>query len=132
MLYDFIEVRIFTHTNEGIKNISNNTLERIRSKRINRMSQYIDCIKKYNLFGDEGYETLDELRKLRNRIHIQNLQHFELDEEEVFDDVRKVSSEKMLEKIAKFLSTKYSRGREFIYCDDFEFPWQEHLNPKGF
>ena len=132
MLYDFIEIRIVTYTNEGVKNISNDILESIREKRINGMSQYIDCIEKHNLFGKRGYKTLDELRKLRNRIHIQNLKHFELDEEEVFNETRKVSSEKMLEKIVKFLSTKYPRGRGLNCCNDFEFPWQEHLNPKGY
>ena len=132
MLSDFIEIRVKYHTKEGIKGISDEVLEEIRKKRISKMSQYIDCIEKYKLFGKTDYESLHSLRKLRNRIHIQNIKDFESNESEAFTENRKEMAEKILEKIAKILSTKYPRPDRLHYCADFEFPWQEHLNKRGF
>lgn len=62
---------------------------------------YIASAKKHNLFDATDsnlYDSLDELRKLWNRIHIQILKkHFEIDEYDAFSEARMKQAEKVLE-----------------------------------
>ena len=56
----------------------------IRGKHIDELDKYISSAKKHDLFDEpdsDFYEALDQLRKLRNRVHIQNKKnHFESDQ----------------------------------------------------
>lgn len=119
-------------TNEGIKNLDLKTLEDIRSKKkLDELGVYISLLKKYEVFGAKHlkiYEKLDDLRKIRNRVHIQNAKdQFERDEDEVFTEERKILAEKCLEKVAKTLSSKHGRSKGRHHTVDFEFPWKEQL-----
>jgi hypothetical protein len=68
------------------------------------------------------------LRRLRNRIHIQNSKgHFEPDEFSAFTESRKIKAEKVLERTIKTMAQKYDRGAEYKYVSDFELPWNEHF-----
>lgn len=132
ILYD-LHMRITRHTIEGVRNISQSIINMIRSKKIDEFDKYIACAKKYDFFDAQDsqfYEDLDTLRKLRNRIHIQNLKnHFEPDEEKVFNYAYKTMAEKTLEKVLKKMLEKYSRKQGAIgYVNDFELPWQEHFS----
>lgn len=87
--------------------------------------------KKNELFGKSSsrfYKDLDDLRKLRNRIHIQNKkEYFEPDENIVFNNDRKIMAEKILEQILKKMVKKYSRPKPVTgYVEIFEIPWEEH------
>ena len=131
ILYD-LHMRITCHTIEGVQNIAQSVINMIRSKKIDEFDKYIACAKKHDFFDAKDsqlYEDLDTLRKLRNRIHIQNLKnHFEPDEEEAFSCDRKIMSEKTLEKVLKQMLKKYSREQGATgYVDDFELPWQEYF-----
>ena len=76
--------------------------------------------------GSALYKELDDLRKLRNRIHIQNTKNdFERDEYRAFSDERKLLAEKVLEEILRTMAAKYSR--EHNYVSDFELPWDSHF-----
>jgi hypothetical protein len=72
----------------------------IRLKKIDEFDKYIASATKHDLFNlaDSGfYQQLDELRRLRNRIHIQNTRNdFERNEYDAFNDDRKALAEKAL------------------------------------
>ena len=90
LLYDFIEIRIKTHTREGVGKLHTKTLEAIRKSKFDNMSKYIDCVEKYKLLRFKKiYTNLDDLRKLRNRVHIQNTKKdFEVNEDEVWYELK--------------------------------------------
>jgi hypothetical protein len=72
---------------------------------------------------------MDNLRKLRNRIHIQNTRYdFEPDEAQAFNEERKVLAEKVLEKTLKTMTEKYPRDERYSYVDGFLLPWTEHYH----
>ena len=131
MLYDFYK-RIYTNTQEGIVNISNTVLWHIRNKKIDEFSKYISNAKKHNFFDSDDksfYDELEKLRKMRNRIHIQNAKFFKpKDEGSVFTEEAKEVAEKCVEKVAKILSKKYSRPSCTTgYVTEMNFPWEEHF-----
>jgi len=104
----------------------------VRSKKIDEFAKYIASAKKHDLFEASDtsfYEALDSLRKLRNRIHIQNPKnYFEPDDRNAFTLKRQITSEKVLEKVMKTMATKYSRDRDRYGCvADFKIPWNEHF-----
>lgn len=132
MLYDFhLRARDFRH--EGIAALSEAALTYIRQ--LANIDQFAACIataKRHNLFDEEDgelYEQLDQLRRLRNRIHIQNAKgDFEPDESAAFSENRKTNAERALEKVAKKLANKYPRENHLQgYVGDFQMPWREHL-----
>ncbi len=132
ILYD-LHIRITCHTIEGVRNITQSIINIIRSKKIDEFNKYIACAKKHDFFDandSQLYEDLDTLRKLRNRIHIQNLKnHFEPDEEKTFTYAHKIMAEKTLEKVLKQMLAKYSRAQGLTgYVNNFELPWQEHFS----
>lgn len=131
VLYD-LHMRLRTYTSEGVRNIAQNVIDYIRAKKIDEFGKYIASAQKHDFFDAEDstfYEVLGSLRKLRNRIHIQNSKkHFELDEEEAFNHNRQIKAEKALEKVLKIMSAKYSRNEALTdYVADFELPWNEHF-----
>ncbi len=94
--------------------------------------KYIKSAQRNNLFNVKSgrlYDDLDALRRLRNRVHIQNLKgDFEHDESEAFSDERKVLAERVLEYVAKFLSANHPRPQRVVgYVANFQFPWQPYF-----
>ena len=131
ILYDF-HVRIRNNIREGIRNLADNILNQIRSKKIDEFEKYIASARKNELFGEKDsifYDEIDNLRKLRNRIHVQNKKgHFEPDEAVAFNSERKIMAEKILEQILKKMSEYYTRPVTITgYVEDFELPWEEHF-----
>lgn len=131
VLSDF-HMRLRTYTFEGVKNITQHVLDYVRSKKIDEFDKYIASAKKHDFFDANDtnfYEALDSLRKLRNRIHIQNSKgHFEPDEEIAFNYGRQIKAEEALEKVMKTMVVKYSRNSSLSgYVADFELPWNEHF-----
>lgn len=129
VLHDFYS-RIMSFTKEGVNTLARDVIDYVRGKHIDELEKYIASAKKHNLFDmrdTKFYEILDDLRKLRNRIHIQNMKNsFEPDEIFAFNEKRKVVAEKVAEKILKTMSEKHSRNfRGGV--KDFELPWVEHF-----
>lgn len=130
-LYD-IHFRGGHFTTEGIVNAARSWLEWLRSKNVDDFGNLNGSARKYNLLagiGGEIYDNLDELRKLRNRIHIQNSKgELEADDAAAFTLARMTAAEKALEKVAKYFAAKYPRPERVQgYVADFEFPWNEHF-----
>ena len=127
-----LHMRIRMYTIEGVQNIAQSVLDYVRSKKIDEFDKYIASARKHDFFDandTDFYEVLDSLRKLRNRIHIQNTKgHFEPDEKKAFNYSRQIDAEKALEKVMKTMTAKYSRDSSVSgYVDDFELPWNEHF-----
>ena len=132
LLHDLF-FRIVNYTNEGIKNIAAETLKKIRNKKIDQLEAYVSSAKKYNLLDAIGtglYQHLDSLRKLRNRIHIQNTKNYHpRDENRAFTMAQQRIAEEVLERMLKLSSEKYQRPDHAQgFVDDFELPWDEHLS----
>ena len=99
VLHD-LHLRMRIYTNEGVLGIPASVLSYVRGKKLDKFELYISSAKKHSLLGpktDDIYDELDELRMLRNRIHIQNEKdHFEPDESIAFSEARQISAEKTL------------------------------------
>ena len=127
MLYDFM-LRI--QSSEPVSTLSTETVAALKAKDYSKLTNLVNGAKTHDLFSadDAFYEQLDELRKLRNRVHIQNEKnHFERDDARAFSVSRQRSAESALEYIAKFLAQKHPRKLTMQgFVADFELPWDEH------
>ena len=71
--------------------------------------------------GSALYKQLDELRRLRNRIHIQNKnKDFEANEYNAFNWNRKLLAEKVLENTLRIMAVKYERDHDYV--EEFKLP----------
>jgi hypothetical protein len=127
VLHDFYQkVRLLTR--EGVKNIPFAVLVALRSaKRLDKLDLYIDQARKHNLFAEPPafYDQLDELRKLRNRVHIQNeRRNFEPDDYIAFSEERLVLSEHAVEKVLVKMARDHARNHNHVV--DFMVPWDKH------
>ena len=128
VLHDF-HSRIRTFTREGVANLAQSVIDYVTVKKIDELGKYIASARKHNLFGADAdfYEKLDSLRRLRNRVHIQNTKgDFELDEYNSFTERRKFHAETALEKTLKTMAAKYPRANHLHHVADFNLPWKEH------
>lgn len=127
LLYDF-HLRIKWFTREGV-GLPQKMLDAIRSKQLDEFAKYIDSAKKNDFFDLKDtvfYDKLDELRKLRNRVHIQNTKnHFERDDRHAFSEARMILSEQALEQVIKTLAEKHPRDHKYV--QKFELPWDSHF-----
>jgi len=116
------------YTKESISNIRKEVLTNIRKGKANNFYAYIEAAKKYDIFNikeQDLYGNLDTLRKLRNRIHIQNEKNnFAPDEERAFSTEKKVLAEQVLERIMRLMSSKHNRGHDYV--SNFSLPWSPH------
>ena len=133
LLHDLF-FRIQNHTKEGVQHIAEKVMKKVQSKTLDQLETYIASAKKHNLLSDDGtdlYDDLDELRKVRNRVHIQNIKKEPpRDEGDIFTFKRQKSTEELLEKILKHFSNKYKRPEDIQgFVKDFELPWAQHLKP---
>lgn len=130
----FFRVRYFF--NEGSLGLSDNAYKNIKEemfklkpKDFNKFEKYIKLVRENNIFtqDDSFYENLDKLRKLRNRIHIQNHNKFaEPNDIAAFSGKRLVISEKVCEIIITKLEKEH--GRQHDYVEDFIIPWDRHFS----
>jgi hypothetical protein len=131
VLHD-LHFRIRKHTFEGVRNVTETVADYVRQlRRVDELEKYIVSAKKHDFFDaadSKFYESMDELRRLRNRIHIQNTKNdFEPDEFKAFTESRKKQAERVCEKTLKTMATKFTRGAEYGYVGDFNVPWTEHF-----
>lgn len=128
LLYDF-HFKAKRYTLEGIKNITNDVLDYIRSKNIDKLGRYIASARKHQIFNAQDktlYDDLENLSKLRNRIHIQNEKNdLESDESSVFTNDRRILAEKSLEIVMKSMAANHNRNHEYV--ENFRLPWCSHV-----
>jgi len=132
VLHDF-HSRIRKFTYEGVVNLPYEIIEYVRSKKTkDELEKYIASARKHDLFVSEDvafYDLLDELRRLRNRVHIQNTKRdFEPDDYNAFNEARRVKAEQALERTMKTMAAKYPRPAHARgYVADFKLPWAAHF-----
>ncbi|MGC2780595.1 MAG: hypothetical protein WA418_33660, partial [Bradyrhizobium sp.] len=128
VLFD-LHWKIKTFTKEGVKNILKSSIEYVRTlKNMDTFEKHIVSARKHSLLGADAplYADLDTLRRLRNRIHIQNAKKdFERNEADAFNAARKLLAEKALEKTLRFMSANYARDLNMV--NDFTLPWEPHF-----
>lgn len=127
VLHDFYS-RVRTHTREGVANVAAAVIAEWRGTAIDRLERFITQAKKHDLFGqpDDFYDDLHTLRKLRNRIHIQNeKKDFEPDDYQAFTEARMVLSEKAVEKVLTHMAAHHARVHDYVA--DFQLPWDRHF-----
>ena len=134
ILHDFHK-RIRANIHEGIINMSQGVIDYVRNKKIDELEKYINSAKKHDFFDLKDtnfYIKLDDLRKIRNRIHIQNNKFLKpRDERTIFDEKVKVLAEKCTEKVVKTISEKHPRPKNLKdYVSDMYFPWNEYFPKK--
>jgi len=131
ILHD-LHMRMNLYTNEGVKGIAKSVLSYVRGKKIDKFETYITSARKHTLLGpatDQIYSDLEDLRKLRNRVHIQNEKnHFEDNDSQAFNQDRVRQAEHALEKLVKTISTNHPRATPATgHVGYFVFPWDEHF-----
>jgi len=130
ILFDFHK-RVKLFTREGVFGLKQDVIEYIRNKKLDQFEVLIESIKKHKILTNEDesiYEDMQLLRKVRNRVHIQNAKNeLEIDDFFVFSEERKILSEKILEKILSIFSKEYHRG-EIKHVESFSLPWTPHFN----
>ena len=129
VLYDF-HLRVKTFTSEGVANLQASVIDYIRGKKIDELERYIASAKKHDLFDEREsgfYDALDDLRKIRNRLHIQNTKnHFEADDHAAFSEARLTLSEQAIEHVMRTMAKKYPRPQH-NFVKNFELPWDAHF-----
>jgi hypothetical protein len=127
VLYDFHK-RVKLFTIEGVQNLAAEAINHIRAAKIDDFAKYIDSAKKQKLFGEANiafYERMHDVRRLRNRIHIQNEKNdHPRDERDVFTADKKVLAEQVLEKTLRVLASDFARDKDHVAA--FRLPWNAH------
>ena len=130
-IYDFVK-RVNQHRSEKIPNMHFEFIQSTREKQLDKFEPLIAHIKKFDLLKEENnerlYENLDLLRKIRNRVHIQNSNSLiDNDEQPIWNQKRLNLAETVFERILGFLSTDYPRpGRDKISLKDIALPWKDN------
>ncbi|HWV51725.1 hypothetical protein [Pseudorhodoplanes sp.] len=128
VLHD-LHQRIREFRTEGVRNVLEESRNYIRSrKKMEKLEATIESAKKQGLIepaNDAFYTRLDELRKLRNRVHIQNIKKYSPpNESEAFSEAMKTQAEQCVEKTLKVMARKYSRDHDYVAA--FNLPWNAH------
>ena len=130
-MHDF-HLRIRVNTSEGVAGVTDDVVSYIRERKIDEFGKYIRSSKRHDLFKQEGtrfYDKLDDLRKIRNRVHIQNKWNNEpKNEYDLFTDINKNFAEICLEVVVKTMHHRYRRPDDMNdFVGELKFPWEERL-----
>jgi hypothetical protein len=126
---DQIIYRAQNYTKEGVPNIPDETLKKIRTTKIERFNNIIQAMKKHKLLdglGENIYKQLDRLREFRNRIHIQfddEPEGVDRDDSKAFTDATVAESLTVCISILEYLSKTYTRPKDLgVYAHDVSIP----------
>lgn len=91
-------------------------------KKLEKFTHYIDIVKKHNIFGENEnfYEALSLLRDVRNKVHIQDSKE---NESKFFTERNLKLSEKVLERMIKYMIEIYPRWGKKEDASDIPYPW---------
>lgn len=131
LLYDFLK-KIYEHRYEKVPNLDKGDIEALQNIDLpNKLTNFSDICKKYSLLGrdQEIYDRIQNIAKIRNRIHIQNQKNFRpLDESELWtkDQVKLCGS--LLKDIFILMCERYPRPEKTTNhsnppLSNFPEPW---------
>jgi hypothetical protein len=132
VFYDFIR-RVRSHSAE-FKYLDDDTRKKLRDIDISKLDtfkKHLNKFRHYKLIGNHPslYDEIDELNKLRNRVHIQNEKGvFQKDDAAAFTTKRLRQAERCTEFVLKYVSVNYPRKDDYV--GGIELPWQEHFDKK--
>jgi len=116
ILYDFINTRISMYTQEGVGSLDKENLIEIRDKDYKKFSHYIDAAAKYEFFSNNKLcKKLEDLRKFRNCIHIQNFC--------ILSDNSLIQAEEVMELFLNEMAKHDRPGHLSGHVQDFEIPF---------
>lgn len=130
VLHDFL-FRVKELTYEGVSNLSDQVVDDVRAKRHTDFEKFIAASRKHDFFDSDDnsfYKSLDELREVRNRIHIQNDKDYQpANESAAFTEKMQLKAEECLEKVILTMKDRHPRPEELgNFVSDFCFPWYPH------
>lgn len=129
VLHD-LYMKIRAYSSEGVMNVTSEIALSIRGKQIDKFKKYIDVARKHDILCPSTpafYDALDEVRNLRNRIHLHK--HLGRRDWHVFDDESKILTEKVCERLLRRMCSKFPR--EYNHVNAFEIPWEPHFPNQG-
>ncbi len=129
ILYDF-EGRIRGFRNDPFPSITPEEVEYVRSEKYtDELKKLIPRFKEQNLLrvasGETLYDDLEHLRKVRNRVHIQNRYGTApRDEINAFTNTELVKTQECFEKVCNVFCNVYPRwNKNPMPMEDFPRPW---------
>jgi hypothetical protein len=126
ILFDF-RGRARGHTQEKSVKIPSVLTSIFQTKPNDQLNFYIEQARKHSLFGartKEICDRLNDLRLLRNRVHIQNKEnHSPRDEKDAFDLKSKDEAEFLLKFIMKYMLDNHPRPKWAWFGQDFILPF---------
>lgn len=126
-ILDDFSHRIVGHVNDRVPNISQADIAKFKTRKYDKLEHYIAAAKKFNLFSkpDSFYDLMDELRKARNRVHIQNTKNqLAADEYNVFTDALLAKAQHVFEIVLGTMIVKFPRGSRAVAPRSVPLPWR--------
>jgi hypothetical protein len=126
-ILDDFSYRIRGHVHDTVPNITQANIAVFRTKKYDKLEHYIAASKRFDLFNkpDSFYIQLDELRKARNRLHIQNSNNqLAADEYNVFTDSLLVKTQQAFEIILATMIIKFPRNGKVVAPASVPLPWR--------
>lgn len=132
---DDLFYKIRGYTIEGVPNLPPGVVDKVRVNKsgYRKFKGQIQFAKTHDFFDAREtnfYIVLNELREIRNRMHIQNnYRNTPYSEKLVFTEKRLIQSEKVCEYTLSKMSEKFPRSLyKRDYVDDFVLPWNSHYS----
>ena len=131
LLYDFLK-KIHEHRYEKVPNLDKDDIEALQNIDLpNKLTNFSDICKKYSLLGNnqEIYDRIQNIAKIRNRIHIQNQKNFRpLDESELWTKDQVKLCGDLLKNIFILMCERYPRPEQTTNhsnppLSNFPEPW---------
>lgn len=126
-ILDDFAYRIRGHVRDTVPNISQADIEKFRTRKYDKLEHYIAASKKFNLFNRtvDFYDLMDELRKARNRVHIQNsTNQLASDEYNVFTDALLIKTQRAFEVVLGTMIMRFPRHGRTIAPRSVPLPWR--------
>lgn len=121
-------------TREGVSQISDEELDQIRGKKLDKLNNIIEAFRARGLLddlGDDIYDRLHLLRRMRNRIHIQDRSKLPIPgkrDKAVFTHQRVQDALKLLRDLLMHLARKFPRSPEKNHVLPLRIPIFEELD----
>lgn len=126
-ILDDFAYRIRGHVNDAVPNISQADIEKFRTRKYDKLENYIAASKKFNLFNrpNSFYDSMDELRRARNRVRIQNSNNqLAADEYNVFTDALLTKTQQVFEIVLATMIMRFPRNGRTITPHSVPLPWR--------
>lgn len=126
-ILDDFAYRIRGHVNDIVPNISRADIDTFKTRKYDKLDHYIAASRRFNLFNQSSnfYDSVDDLRKARNRIHIQNSNNqLAADEYNVFTDALLLKAQNALEVVIETMIIKFPRNNRAVSPHSVPLPWR--------